>query len=256
MSAYHVNFFLFIFSCLATSCSSYKIPTQDVIADSDNPETAKHPLYDVVPRHRCQIRPYDLGHWMTWCFFGNDDEGIFGEDSYIKYKPEYPPSHQRAVMWWCRNPFHNFCHYVIGSSHRRNSEIALIQIGDGNIHCMTYKSQGRFVFADRGPSLFLGFHGGKPFFSMRVLYTPKYKGEIYLGWRDKGNFGIKCSPWSCKVGDKTNTFHLRKEDEGTQDLSLMSLMSLCPYHALAISFISARREGAVEEASAKFKNSF
>src|SRR5262245_53774154 len=96
------------------SCASYKIPTQLFLEKKSNKQVhgnkihaLNHPLYNIVPRHRCQIRWYDLGHWTMWMLFGNDDDGIFGEEA--DYSLEEQISTWKALRWVCRNPFHNFC---------------------------------------------------------------------------------------------------------------------------------------------------
>ena len=130
-------FFFISMLFFSNSCASYKIPTSDFHAvypcgpsDSrtlaslpNQAEALDHPLYQTIPRHRCQIRWFDLGHWSTWTLFGNDDDGIFGEEPTANYRLEERPDYKKAFLWWCRNPLHNFCFYVIGSAERTNSEI-------------------------------------------------------------------------------------------------------------------------------------
>ena len=156
--------------------------------------TAQHCLYRIIPPHRRCIRWYDIGHITTWMLFGNDDNGIFGEKQYDMYCPEQKPSISKAARWWIRNPFHNFCFYVIGSAERVNSEIDLLKVSQDNFSCMTYRPIGKTVFAGEGSSFYLALHGGKPFISLRFLYFNSWRTEIYLGWREKGNFGIKFLP--------------------------------------------------------------
>lgn len=159
-----------------TNCAPYRIPTQCLELDEKG---LNHPLYSVVPRHRCQIRPLDMGHWITWMLFGNDDDGLFGEGKKANYCLDTPPSTFKALRWTMRNPLHNFCFYVIGSAHRTNRKIALIDL----------KSKLN------GSKFFIGFHGGKPFISLCFDYSSSRKGEFYIGWRERGNFGIKFLPF-------------------------------------------------------------
>ena len=175
-----------------TGCCSYKYD----LCDGDKIEASCHPLYRVIPRHRCQIRPYDLGHWSTWLLFGNDDDGIFGEGPKSHYRSCDPPSCGKALRWWCRNPLHNFCFYAIGSAHKENSQFTLLQLSGKGIRCLKYKPCRGEVFASEGSSFFLGFHGWKPFTSLRITYSRNRCFDFYLGWRERGNFGILFKPFS------------------------------------------------------------
>lgn len=163
-------------SMMIIGCAPYRIPTQCLEL---NERGLDSPLYAAVPRHRCQIRPFDIGHWIMWSLFGNDDDGIFGEGPKAHYYPEQNPSLVKAIRWTVRNPFHNFCFYVIGSAYREN----------GKVTCVDLRSKLN------GSRLFIGFHGGKPFISLCVRYSPERKGEFYFGWRERGNFGIKFLPF-------------------------------------------------------------
>lgn len=169
----HFSLFILLFFY---GCAPYRIPTQNL--DLEEPGL-DHPLYKIIPRHRCQIRPLDLGHWITWTLFGNDDDGLFGEGPHAHYRPQQSPSLGKAFCWTLRNPFHNFCFYVIGSAHRENGKINIIKL-------QSKLNGSRFLFA---------FHGGKPFLSLTVNYNPQRKGEFYIGWRERGNFGLKFLPY-------------------------------------------------------------
>jgi hypothetical protein len=102
-------------------------------------------------------------------------------------------------MWWCRNPLHNFCYYVIGSADRCNSEFDILQIVDNKISGLHYRREGHKVFAGEGTSFYIALHGGKPFFSLRLCYLRRYKADFYIGWRERGNFGLKFAPFSRRV---------------------------------------------------------
>lgn len=187
-------FALLIFTILFTD---YKKPADECIPGqlSEKEATAcNHMLYKIIPRHRAQIKWYDIGHWTTWALFGNDDDGIFGEGKKANYKPQEPISAKLALYWTCRNPLHNFCFYVIGQAYMKNSELALVSIANGSYSFFTYKPEGKTVFEEGSSSLFFGFHGWKPFIAFKMQYTPKYHTEFYLGWRERGNFGLKLIP--------------------------------------------------------------
>jgi hypothetical protein len=200
-----LSFIPFFLISLCTGCVPYKIPTETFIpppvAQPVDPkiltnyrQAAAHPLYQLVPRHRSQIHWYDIGHWISWTLFGNDDDGVFGENSPEPYLPEKKIGLKKALRWTCRNPFHNFCFYVIGSAHRINSEFTLLKIDQREILCCTYKPKGETNFG-QGNAFYLGFHGWKPFISLQILYSPKHLGQFYMGWRERGNFGIKFLPF-------------------------------------------------------------
>lgn len=192
---------LVIFGLPLSSCISYKIPTQMIppkkkYCNQENPErdiALAHPLYNIVPRHRCQIKWYDLPHWITWAIFGNDNDGIFGEEPSADYRPEMPISNYKAFRWFCRNPFHNFTFYVIGTAHQKNGELDLLRVSGRNISFGHYRCPGKTNFPSKVCSCFyIALHGGKPFISLRLIHSKTRKTDIYFGWRSRGNFGIKC----------------------------------------------------------------
>jgi hypothetical protein len=179
-------------------CASYKIPTEafqtiEPVASQGEKASCSHWLYDYVPRHRSQIRWYDVGHWTTWMLFGNDDAGIFCEEEIYKNSNE-PATTSRAVKCFLRNPFHNFCFYVIGSAHRKNSELTLFNLTPRGLCLFHYSPEETRNFGSDCSALFCALHGGKPFVSLRVSYTPNWKGDFYIGWRKRGNFGVKFVP--------------------------------------------------------------
>lgn len=193
-----------LFSCSFCGCASYKIPTEYFLENNCcesystkeiNENTPPHWLYRIVPRHRSQLQWYDIGHMATWMVFGNDDDGIFGEAQPKPYRPNEKPSLQKSLRWWCRNPLHNFCFYTIGSAHRRNSEIDILQIVDNKISGLHYRADGSKLFIGKNSSLYIALHGGKPFLSLRLRYHRHYRADFYIGWRERGNFGIKFLPF-------------------------------------------------------------
>lgn len=148
-----------------------------------------HWLYHYVPRHRSQMHFYDMPRWFSWSFLGNDEDGIFGEEQTANYKTQRDVGLLRFLTWTLRNPLHNFNFYVIGSAHRQNSEFALLKISDSSQEFMTYKGKATTVFPGKNHGFFLGFHGAKPFISLHAHFFLRF--QFYLGWREKGNFGIK-----------------------------------------------------------------
>ncbi len=189
----------FFFSILlfSSGCARYKQPTDSFLtptADPNKQAALSHWLYDVVPRHRSQIYWYDAGHWTTWMLFGNDDDGIFGEDSENPYKINEPISFKKGAYWACRNPLHNFCFYTIGSAYRTNSELAIFRVGDGSLGFCEYSPVAHRVFGGKGSSFLLALHGWKPFISLRISYCTHRSSQFYFGWRERGNFGMKFTP--------------------------------------------------------------
>lgn len=173
-----------IFSLIITGCCRY--------------EEQSHWLYQVIPHHRSQIEWYDAPHWTTWLLFGNDDDGIFGECFSRPYKPNEENTFIKAVYWAARNPLHNLCFYGIGSAHRTNSEFVFLRFGDNQFETFHYEPVAKRVFGGKGTSFLLALHGGKPFISLRIVYSEKVSSQFYFGWRERGNFGIKCSPIKIK----------------------------------------------------------
>ena len=190
---YHM--IILIFLC---GCCPYRMATSEVAAcieksfRSERKAVHCHPIYAVVPRHRCQIYWFDLPHWVTWSLFGNDDDGVFGERA--NYRLGTPPTYSKAFCWWWRNSFHNFTFYVIGSAHRQNSQLIVLGLSSEGLRLFEYRPVGTHIHHGQGSSVLFAFHGGKPFLSMRLAHD-HYKGDFYVGWRKRGNFGIKFSPF-------------------------------------------------------------
>lgn len=179
------GFCFIIIIILFSSCLAYR---EDCKSKGD--------LYDLIPRKRAEIPPGDLLHYTTWALFGNEDDGIFGEGA--NYKLDHPNDGRKAVSWWFRNPLHNFTFYVIGSADRDNPEITLFKASQKGVSFLTQKPKGTTVFADKATSLFIGLHGLKPFISLRIG-SHLQSWDMYIGWRERGNFGLKC----CFRRDKT-----------------------------------------------------
>ncbi len=154
----------------------------------------EHWLYRVVPRGRDHLAWYDP-RWATWALFGNDDDGIFGEEISAVYSTSRKIGVTRASAWQVRNPLHNFCFYVIGSADKVNDEITFLSLSRKGARSFQRDPVAKTVFADEGTSFFFGLHRWKPFISLRLVYGSR-RFDAYLGWRERGNFGIKCIP--CK----------------------------------------------------------
>lgn len=144
--------------------------------------------YKYIPKNRYHIR--NPGTWLTWAFFGNDDDGIYGEKPSAGNWTQEKICSKRAFLWWWRNPMHNFCFYVIGSADKQNDEFALIKLAREGCDLLKYHKKAHTVFAGESTSFFIGFHSWKPFVSLRLDYGRLF--DFYIGWRERGNFGIKC----------------------------------------------------------------
>lgn len=95
-----------------------------------------------------------------WALLGNEDDGYFGGK---------PPSLKNAVLWWIRNPFHNFTHYVVGIVDR-----------DHFYEGPDLDLPGRFFGEVSTENL-----------RLPLLVWNSAKWNMYLGWRPSGAFGIK-----------------------------------------------------------------
>jgi hypothetical protein len=185
---------------LLAGCASYKIATTDLpIQDPSTSAARDHWLYDAVPRHRSQIKWYDLTHWVTWALLGNDDDGIFGEEPSAGKHATGEINPARAARWTVRNPLHNLCFYVIGSAERENSEFTLLKLSDEGSECLEYHKKATTTLPGRKIGFFLGLHGGKPFLSLRLDYGRVL--DFYIGWRERGNFGVKLNPAKASSSD-------------------------------------------------------
>lgn len=106
---------------------------------------------------------------ILWALFGNDEDGIYGPDDFLPGKPQW----YRAVRWWIRNPFHNLMFHVLS--------VPKPFISYGTAPYDVFNPAGGWNRVTR-----LSASGRKyPFIS--------YIGHVkfYIGWRERGNFGIK-----------------------------------------------------------------
>jgi hypothetical protein len=157
-------------------------------------ETASEsPIYRFVPRYREEIAWYDVPRWITWAMFGNEKDGIFGEDA----NPPYSKSADFGtfVSWTVRNPMSNFCFYVIGSADWKTHHSYSLIRGD--------ESGAHFFGPDRKPAVFgkgstafnFAFNDYKPFLSLKFPLSNHHQSDFYFGWRPDGSFGIKLRPY-------------------------------------------------------------
>jgi hypothetical protein len=184
-----------------TACASYKVPTETLVQSCPHKEitleeqqASSHWLYHAIPRHRCQIRWFDVGHWCSWMLLGNDDDGLFGEASHKKHRSDQRIGATRALTWGMRNPLHNFCHYVIGQPRGKKSEFVLLSLSRKKSAVFSYTPESSGVFPQEDSCLHIAFHGIRPFVGLRLKLSPRRRGDFYLGWRERGNFGVKCQP--------------------------------------------------------------
>lgn len=168
-----------------------KIAPPQELYDANYNSASNHWLYHTIPKRRSLVCWYDLVHWTTWMLFGNDDEGIFGEFASRPYRISQTNNLFKATQWWCRNPLHNFTHYILGSAQRPNSEFTLLNFNCHSLTFCNYKPIATRNYGCKCSSLFVCLHGGKPFFSLKLVYPWNRKTECYIGWRKNGSFGIK-----------------------------------------------------------------
>lgn len=134
-----------------------------------------------------EIHFYDKFNPVWW--FGNADDPTPPN----WYKPD---DRHRHTKWYFRNPLHNFNFYVIGVADKK------------------FSRSGKFPERNSDP------RGGWDFAVTRrhVLLLPYFSYDrhwcnFYLGWRERGNFGIKLNfPSGSKAKSKP------AEDYPTSDL--------------------------------------
>ena len=112
------------------------------------------------------------------------------------YRPE---EKYRRLKWSFRNPLHNFDFYIVGVADK------------------TFYRSGRFPDKNSDP------RGGWDFEAVRYkfIWLPfvsyhRQKFDFYLGWRNRGNFGIKINI-NPKKGTRISVPPLRTDDEDDMD---------------------------------------
>lgn len=105
---------------------------------------------------------------LLWAFFGNDDDGMYGDTS---FNPNQIKSFWWAIKWWVRNPMHNLTHYVLGFKGHSYGYSGFDTDKPGVGFGWTYKDNGT-----KWPLLTLNI----------------WNRLGYIGWRPSGAFGLKC----------------------------------------------------------------
>ena len=122
--------------------------------------------------------------WLAWALFGNDEDGVLGDRS---FNPEQRDTIWIRVSWWCRNPLHNLMFHVppfglVGLRFVREGNCAVFREPEGGWGwAVIYYKWMRFPF--------ISYYG-------RV--------KFYIGWRERGNFGIKLTYNSSWTNRKQN----------------------------------------------------
>lgn len=201
------KYILFIALVLGTlnSCMPYKKPTLsylDVSSPEHKKEALHSPIYKWIPRKAEQIYFFDLPHWFAWALFGNEDDGIFGEETML-YPDEKADFKQFSYWSFIRNPLHNFTFYIIGTAYLDNDQLTLLQLSTAGFDSLSYRKKDKRVFTEENTGLFLALNGFKPFFSLHLTEPVDFK--TYAGWRERGNFGLKLTIESSENEDKNKS---------------------------------------------------
>jgi hypothetical protein len=179
-----------LLAILFPGCATYKVPSGAYGPKPGAPyyevrhKAAESPIYNYVPRKREQLRPLDL-RWISWCFVGNEDDGIFGE-----YAGKAPYSTNINFGTYCswsilRNPMHNWDFYVIGSADwKRHYDYSVLSLG-GEKLARTWSNSAKWD-PHKQPFFDIGFNDFKPYFKLDPWIS-----DFYLGWRRNGSFEIK-----------------------------------------------------------------
>ena len=103
-------------------------------------------------------------------------------DSPVERRPEYEPGRPlwlRRVMWWGRNPLHDFTFYVIGFAGRE-----IRSWGSGDTGATLQEGLHWAVRRPKGWPILL------PYLSYQRTGR-KRRVLLYVGWRPQGAFGLK-----------------------------------------------------------------
>lgn len=195
---------ILLMASLASGCASYKVNTPDYVRpnfreyltdyknDSIRDEAKEHYLYKLVPLSSEQIKPYDLGHWITWNLFGNENNGIFGEDCKKPYSENI--NTWTFVKWTARNPASNFCKYTLGKRKEEDNSFAILRLNDKFL--FMHKDEEPCIFSKSAASFNFAVNHYKPFISFKFPVYPGRRFDFYFGWRPDNTFGIKLRPFT------------------------------------------------------------
>lgn len=123
----------------------------------------------------------------------NDDDPVPPDDFHSKR-----PMWLRQLLWFVRNPMHNFTFYVIGIADRHKLRIGYhpttVFINRGWNLCIVYVNKSELKIKTQGRHEICRY-AVKAVRTGRVpLPFVSYQGnglQFYVGWRERGNFGIK-----------------------------------------------------------------
>ncbi len=188
---------------ILTGCLPYRQPTSrftNTRTPATNPaeyavreRASKQGLYVLIPRDRKQIAWYDLPHWLTWTFFGNEHDGIFGEDTQPPFTES--PGMKSFLAWQLRNPACNFCFFVLGSGDWKTHHSYTVLQADAK-GVKGFKTEpDPSVFGQGTSAVIFSFNDYKPYLSFKFPVSKYHMTDFYFGWRPEGHFGIKFRPF-------------------------------------------------------------
>lgn len=114
-----------------------------------------------------EAKPTSFWKYLAWALFGNATDGLIGDKV---FNPEQKDTIWIRVKWWFRNPCHNLTWFVIGFADRPSV---------------------RFDFSKEEVD---GWNKSFSLIDDKLYPFILYKGRkftFYIGWRGRGNFGIK-----------------------------------------------------------------
>ena len=109
-------------------------------------------------------------HWMVALFSNSRKTDYLREGTFHVAESEYKAT--QRIMYWFRNPAHDFAHYIIGF------------VDDPDYHTV----YGEAVEALK-PGWIVAIRRWKWLFLPYIAYQGKF--QFYLGWRPYGAFGTK-----------------------------------------------------------------
>lgn len=190
---------------LSNGCASYKVSTPDYIrpdfkeyltdyqADTLRIKAKEHYLYKIIPLSSEQIKPYDVGHWLTWTFLGNEKSGIFGEDCKRPYSDEI--GLKTYLRWYARNPLNNFFGKTIGKREKtKRNAFAIIRANEKFLFMQKDPQPSMFGKTPFSFNLALNFY--KPFISLKFPVSKNRQFDFDFGWKPDNTFGIKLRPFT------------------------------------------------------------